>query len=537
MKRDFAVVTIATGEKYKRISLITHPSIMQYANKINADFIVLDEETSLPHWSKFKIFNILKDYRRILYVDTDIIIRDDCPNLFDVVPIEKLGIFNEGKFTPRWDSLKEAVEAYNEKINDKKYDGAYYNTGVMVISRHHKELFKIPTVIHNAGMFEQPYLNLRIINDAIPVFELDYKFNRMTVMDEWTGDPRYSSYIIHYAGAPDIYEMIRIISSDLDRWNIDKPEYLYKRKILFRVGGGLGDQICSEPVIRYTIKNIYPNEDVSIASAWPDLFRHLGVPSLKDSEVSIGRGEALKILRTMPDMSESGIWNVVPHTLCHSVDFSSMATIHKILPDNEKNIILSPSVEGLRELSDIIGINGGKDTILVHPGRGWPSKTFPVEWWNYIINELHNSGNKVIVIGKHISKEQGYSDVDIPDGVTDLRDQLTQDALICLIAQANVLISNDSAPIHVAGATDIWIILIPTCKHPDHVLPYRNGSKSYKTISLYKKLTVDSIDNSPTLAHTQTLDYVPGDILDYLPEPSEVVECVLKLYKKEDVNV
>lgn len=89
-------------------------------------------------------------------------------------------------------------------------------------------------------MFEQPYLNLRIINDKIPVEELDYHYNRMTIMDDLTGEPRYASYIIHYAGAPNHYECVRIMMEDLDRWSKDAPEYKYKRKILWHIGGGLG---------------------------------------------------------------------------------------------------------------------------------------------------------------------------------------------------------------------------------------------------------------------------------------------------------
>ena len=75
--------------------------------------------------------------------------------------------------------------------------------------------------------------------------------------------------------------------------------------------------------------------------------------------------------------------------------------------------------------------------------------------------------------------------------------------------------------------------MIPTCKHPDNVLPYRNGSKSYKSKSLYKKLTVDEIDSSPTQVHGQTLDWVNGDIIDYLPNTSLVIDEIDEIMKKE----
>ena len=132
-----AVVTIVLGEKYFRISQISHKSIKNYADKIGAEFIVLDNPQGLPHWQKMEIYRLLNTYDRIIYFDTDLIIRDDCPNLFEIVPDDKLGAFNEGKFDPRGESLKEAIFAYKEDVKD--WDGTYYNTGVMVISRKQKE--------------------------------------------------------------------------------------------------------------------------------------------------------------------------------------------------------------------------------------------------------------------------------------------------------------------------------------------------------------------------------------------------------------
>ena len=89
-----------------------------------------------------------------------------------------MGIFNEGLFTNRMASLQEAVVAYKEQID--KWDGrSYYNTGVMVLSKQHRILFKTPEVLHDLGMFEQGYLNLKIIKDGWNIFELPYIYNRM----------------------------------------------------------------------------------------------------------------------------------------------------------------------------------------------------------------------------------------------------------------------------------------------------------------------------------------------------------------------
>jgi ADP-heptose:LPS heptosyltransferase len=198
----------------------------------------------------------------------------------------------------------------------------------------------------------------------------------------------------------------------------------------------------------------------------------------------------------------------------------------------DKQIKLQVDLQDLTTLTDTIGIMNLMKMILVHPGKGWKSKTFPDTYWQEIINRLAElTTHKVAVIGKYVSDEQGLVDLKCPENVLDLRNLLNLGELMALISQAEVLISNDSAPVHIAGAFDNWVVFLPSCKHPDHVLPYRNGSKSYKTVSLYKKLTCDAIDSAPTQVYGQTIDKVVGDIREYLPDVSDVVETINKIIK------
>ena len=100
-----------------------------------------------------------------------------------------------------------------------------------------------------------------------------------------------------------------------------------------------------------------------------------------------------------------------------------------------------------------------------------------------------------ILIGKD-DERHGVLRLDGRDRTIDLTNLLTTSEFIAIISMAPILVSNDSSPVHLAGAFDNWIILIPTCKHPDHILPYRNGTKSYKTAALYKKLALDDMCQS-----------------------------------------
>lgn len=534
-----AVVTITVGATYQEIANLTHPTLKAYADKIGADFIVIDDaKIKYPHWQKFEISKLLIKYKRIIFLDTDLIIRDDCPNLFDIVPEEKLGLFEEGRFSPRGGYLQQAMVAYN--MNDHNYKDVYYNTGVMVISRVHTQLFNyVPTEdIMTAGNFlgEQTFLNLRIQKEGIDVFMLPYKYNRMTLMDEITGEPRFASYIIHYAGCPSHEQMLHHIKTDLKKWEKDAPDYKYKRNIVISIGGGLGDQVCGEPVARYIIEKLYPGENICILANWPRLFEHLDVPVYPHNHTFIYDDDngPYHVRETLPSV-EKPLWRHLTNPLSHTVEFGSISACGRMIPDVDKKIKLNTTLKGFDEVINITGMVNIENLVLVHPGKGWPSKTFPIKWWQDIIDGLVNVGHQVGIIGKRVNEDQGHVSVECPEGVVDFRDLLSLDGLISLISGAKVLISNDSAPIHIAGAFDNWIVLIPSCKHPDHVLPYRNGYKHYKSVALYKMLTLDKINSAPTMFAEggQTLDYVVGDILDYLPEVGQVIKEVDKIIVKE----
>ena len=535
-----AVVTIAIGKKFEDQAKLTHPTLKAYADKIGAEFVVIDKSFApgTPHWEKFQLYNLLVTYNRIIYLDTDIIVREDCPNLFELVPENKLGIFNEGRFENRFASLQEAYREYDVPFPEK-WDGTYYNTGVMVLSRRHRVLFKMPARIVSLGMFEQGYINMKIQEldnnkeKEERVFELDYKFNRMTLLDSYCGVHRCDSYMVHYAGAPPQVDISRLIREDQANWQAHYPKYEYEREIVIYMGGGMGDQLSAEPVARFTMEHMFKDmkTNYTIVTNWPRFFYHLGVPCyVREVYESHPRYDTpVKVLKTIPAPEESTLWQTWSHISGHTLDYAAVSTIHRILPDDCREIKLQASIEGLTEVLDIMGDMRG-DMVLVHPGRGWDSKTFPTFWWEAVIEGLQAEGRLVGVIGQQIDNDQGYvKDLNLPEGVIDFRDLLSLDGLIALIATSSIVISNDSAPIHIAGAFDNNILLIATCRHPDYILPYRKGSKTYKTFAFKKKLTIDDWDLSPTRIFKESADVVKGDILDYIPEPQEVVAKAIEM--------
>jgi lipopolysaccharide biosynthesis glycosyltransferase len=526
-KKKNLVLTISIGDYYNEVAKLTLPSIQAYAQKIDADFLNITElkkDYITQKWNKFYIHEILNEYLRIIYFDVDILIRDDCPNLFDVVPETKLGMFNEGRYSPRFEFLEQASEYYNEPL--KKWNGKFYNSGVMVISRKHKQIFKLPRGIDFVET-DQPFINLRILNDKIEMYDLPYDFNRMDILDKFCGISRLNSYIVHYAGAPQDIQM-SVIAKDIQQWKQDAPEYKYKRNILISVTAGMGDQLCAEPAIRYTQK-LYPDANITVVSHFPRLFEHLSCPVM-DYEQWKGLNDAVLTMYTCPDDEQSE--HKFSHVLFHPTDFASMSMVKRTIPHSEKTIQLKLDTEDVSYVLDLFkDKTPDKPTVLVHAGKWWPSKTLPKEWWQEIVNKLSEKLT-VVLIGKTIDEKQGYLDIEVPKDGYDLRDLTTLGQMFALISLSRCLVTNDSSPVHIAGAFDNWIVTFPTCKHEDHILPYRNGTQSYKTKALRKGLLLDELEVRHTEFKHDTIDLIPKGktLYDYIPDVNTVVKEVMDIY-------
>jgi len=310
-----------------KIFRITEESTRYYAEKIGCDYEVMNCNSQ---WDKLKLFSLFSNYNRILSLNENIIIRKDSPNLFDIVPETELGVLDEGKYLVRVDKIKLASFEYGLEV--PKWDGKYYNDGVILSSRLHKKIFKGPQKI---GSEFASYMNLMIANNEVKIFELDHTFNRMHFMDDKVGVVRFGSYFLHYQDAPEnIVE--NSIKSDLETWEKDFPNYNYKRNLLLSISAGMGDQLCAEPAIRYTQK-LYPDDNLYIVTHFPRLFEHIDVPCYTYDEFKAFDQCFIK-LRSCPEDSESD--HHMSHVFFHPTDFATMSMIRKTIPNHDKTIQL-----------------------------------------------------------------------------------------------------------------------------------------------------------------------------------------------------
>jgi ADP-heptose:LPS heptosyltransferase/lipopolysaccharide biosynthesis glycosyltransferase len=208
-----ALVTLAIGKQAQDMLEIARPSFKLYADKIKADFVVIDEEkinAGYPNLEKFQIGELLDKYDRILYLDVDIIIHPGCPDLFSIVSKEALGVVpdcSDGK----WGNInrfKEIVAAQNI-LGGVGWSSGYFNSGVMVLSRIHKDIFtnpenreKISSQFRDQTLINYNFQKLWQQDQSIDIFILDKKFNGMEIngfSTRFENPNKTEAFIMHFA--------------------------------------------------------------------------------------------------------------------------------------------------------------------------------------------------------------------------------------------------------------------------------------------------------------------------------------------------
>jgi nitrite reductase/ring-hydroxylating ferredoxin subunit len=199
-----AVVTVCIGDYANKMAAITHSRIAAYAARVGADFLVLRSVHPLgPFYTRFQIRELLESFQRLIYVDTDVIVAADCPNLFEKVSEEKFGAYDEG----RDQSREGVIRKVQESCGDIGWRQGYINTGVMVISRLHRDVFDLRRGNYQGDeYYEQTQTNYNLQSLKIPIHDLGRSFNCFAASlreDRLRISPsRFRAYMVHYAGLP-----------------------------------------------------------------------------------------------------------------------------------------------------------------------------------------------------------------------------------------------------------------------------------------------------------------------------------------------
>jgi len=298
-----------------------------------------------------------------------------------------------------------------------------------------------------------------------------------------------------------------------------------ERKLLFKTWGGIGDQICAEPTLRYALK-MFKDCEISIASEIPELFSHLKFKRVYDLREEVPMYSRFFCFETITPPDESNlVWQFFSHMLTNCVDFPSLCALRLQLPVSDREIQMFPP-EPRKEL------NLKKGGVLIHAGKHWQSKTFPKSFWDRVIAGLQIRGITPILIGADADDNRGTVDVNA-DGCLDLRNKLTISESIWLCKNAKVLLTNDSAPLHMAACGDAWIGYIATCKQPDMITHWRHGEWQWREKNFGLGGVWDLIDFCPNKKQSVEAEFVDPKILEsWLPNPVDMAQWAMEKYNE-----
>lgn len=232
-----AIVSAAFGNRYLKMASVTYPTMASYAKSVGAEFIPLKERRYpqvAGQWEKLQLRDALDQYDRVIWFDSDVIVRPGAQDLFEMVGEETFGAWDEGP-SQSWD-YAEFIDQWSKRTGvPTAYPGIHLNTGVIVFSKLHRPLFEdppaFPTDHHVQMLWDQGWINYRLAVLGLRWMNIGHWFNHMFITPYGY---RLQSEIVHYCGthikgkgyAPDIpmgKEPTDLIRSDLERWPYYKP--------------------------------------------------------------------------------------------------------------------------------------------------------------------------------------------------------------------------------------------------------------------------------------------------------------------------
>src|SRR5215213_6970354 len=214
---DLAVVTWVAGDKAYKWFSVTGPAMQRYAEKVKADFVVIEGFAGQPYplSNKFRIRQVIEQYgyEAVLFVDSDALIRDHCVNLFELVPSGHVGILDEYPYYDEWMLAYYRREA-SALLLSQGYEVDYLNipspknSGLYLMPAAHREVltpFKKPFPMcgRNGATLEQTWLTLMLHQHKVPLFFLRHPEQHWIWYADQEENDAAEAMVLHYAGLQD----------------------------------------------------------------------------------------------------------------------------------------------------------------------------------------------------------------------------------------------------------------------------------------------------------------------------------------------
>ena len=177
----------------------------------------------------------------------------------------------------------------------------------------------------------------------------------------------------------------------------------------------------------------------------------------------------------------------------------------EMYPNEKDEIKIDSLVKNLSE---------NKKIILIAPGSKWFTKKWPEEYFRILIQNLVKRDDLLIVITG--GKEEKEIELNLDSKVLDLRGEITLLELAELTKRAVLVVSNDSAPIHITSAfpdTRIIGIFGPTVKEFGF-FPWSKNSKVFEINGLYCRPCAIHGGNSCPEKHFRCMREITPDLIE-----------------------
>lgn len=295
-------------------------------------------------------------------------------------------------------------------------------------------------------------------------------------------------------------------------------KYKIEKNIMLHTWGGLGDQVCAEPTIRHAVNN-FVDCKISLAAQNPCLYTHIKfekVFNLQEHQPHWNQYYPITLI-TPPD---NIMWQFFSHGTTNCVDFSSLCALRSQLPVADREVQLPDCADKTPGMNDILVCPN--KYVIIHAGKHWPSKTFPKDWWDAVLAAIIAAGKTPVLIGADCDDNRGTVNVETTHCL-DLRNKLSIAQSVHILKYCIVLLTNDSAPLHMAAAGDAWIGFMATCKHPDYITHWRQNQwgwrmKNFASAGVYSSLTL--CPNTPD--RTKLDEVEENELRSWLPNPHDL---------------
>ncbi|OSS43024.1 ADP-heptose--lipooligosaccharide heptosyltransferase 2 [Desulfurella amilsii] len=157
--------------------------------------------------------------------------------------------------------------------------------------------------------------------------------------------------------------------------------------------------------------------------------------------------------------------NVEVESCPHQID-KNLALL-KLLDFEDRDFIRKINLFFLKEDEKLINgvleacsVNDNKKIVVINPLSAWSTKRWPKEYYKELALMLEQNGYLVLLIGTQKDINIGEYIKSNKKNIVNLMGQTNIKELFAVISKANLLISNDSAPVHIASAYNIPTIEI-----------------------------------------------------------------------------